>query len=267
MSVSSKTLNAGLLTLISMFCASSLSALALPMFGESLRGTAINSAAQNATVTKVSNEHAITQAIQYILAAKAAAAREYKPRSEAARLAHAGKLMDQHKFQDLKENFGEWIGAAHDLKETIAVGNIALKVGDLESAESAFMKARFLANGQSLSDEGMQKIAWQKQESRNHLLLAREHIAGSKKSDALTELNLALVSNPKNTEARLLIADLLLKNSDSGPMAYRTAAGHYRACLLLNYESASDRKKIEKKITALENKALRAEQKLIATRH
>lgn len=242
----------------------SLDARATPVLGSSVAGEGLQTAVKNCAEEKT-KEQAINMAVIYILAAKAKAqALEDNPKSEAIRYLMANSMMGRHKFDLLSDKMSQWIEEATDAEETLAVANLAIKVGDLESARAAFTKAKVLPDGAAPSERGLETIVWTKQQSKNYMLAAQARIKHGKISDAVDELNNALSIDPKNPELRLMIADTLMKSSHKGPSTMRSAANHYKAYLALRTEPGSLKGKLDKRIASLENKATKAEQKLIA---
>ncbi|MBX9573447.1 MAG: hypothetical protein K2X77_31390 [Candidatus Obscuribacterales bacterium] len=241
-----------------------LEAKATPVLGGSVSGEGLQTAVKNCTEEKT-KEQAINMAVIYILAAKAKAqALEDNPKSEAIRYLMANSMMGRHKFDVLSNKMSQWIEEATDAEETLAVANLAIKVGDLESAKAAFMKAKVLPDGAAPSERGLETIAWTKQQSKNYMLAAKARIDHGKISEAVDELNNALSIDPKNPEVRLMIADTLLKSSHKGPSTLRSAANHYKAYLALKPDLGSRKDKLDRRIASLESKASKAEQKLIA---
>ena len=241
-----------------------LSAEATPVLGGGFSGDGLVSSVKTCTEEKT-KEQAINMAVIYILAAKAKAdALQDNPKSAAIRYLMANSMMGRHKFDTLSGKMSQWIEEASDAEETLAVANLAIKVGDLDSARSAFAKAKVLPGGAVQSERGIETIAWTKQQSKNYMLVAQSRIEHGKFSDAVDELNNALSIDPKNPEVRLMIADTLLKTAHKGPSTLRSAANHYKAYVALRPDLGSDKDKLDKRIASLESKAAKAESKLIA---
>lgn len=237
---------------------------ATPVLGGGVAGDGLQTAVQNCSEEKT-KEQAINMAVIYILAAKAKAqALEDNPKSEAIRYLMANSMMGRHKFELLSEKMSHWIEEASDAEETLAVANLAIKVGDLESAKAAFTKAKVLPGGAEPAERGMDTIVWTKQQSKNYMLAAQSRIDHGKVSEAVDELNNALSIDPKNPEVRLMIANTLMKSAHKGPSTLRSAANHYKAYLALRPDIGSQKDKLDKRIASLESKAAKAEQKLIA---
>ena len=233
-----------------------------PAVGESLRSGSLLNAVENCAPEKM-KALSLSLAIKYILAARKTQT-EIKPMSEGARLSAGMRLLNHNRFSDLSNSISEWISSADDAAQTISVGNLAVRIGDLDGAQAAFVKAKILPGGELGAQQGQAKVSLLRKQSQNHVIVAREQLKQNNEAVALDELNNAIAVNPKNWEARLLIGETLAKRSAGGAQSLRTAANHYRAYLALSPEANLNKEKIDRRISVLENRAMKSEQKLIA---
>lgn len=209
-------------------------------------------------------EQVVSMAVMYILAAKAKVnSPDEDSKSNAVRYIKANRLMTQNKFADLQDCLSQWLNQSEDLDDTLALADIAIRVGDMDGAFLAYEKANKLPGGAEAATRGFGTITWTKQQSKNYMVAAEVRSNEGHITEAIDELNNALSIDPKNAELRLMMADTLVKGPNKNASTLRAAANHYRAFLALKPET-NKKKKIDKTIALLESKASKSEQKLIA---
>ncbi len=184
------------------------------------------------------------------------------PTNDGERIAYAEACLAQNRFKDSDEQMNRVINNAADAKQTFAVADLALMIKDLPSAEAAYKKAAAFPGGAERAKRGMDLIAKQKEVSRQDLTLADDLAKRGQVKSAIDKYRAACYENPKVSDAHLGFAICLEKDRPETADELRLSASQFKAYLSL--EPALPEKevaKINKKVSTLEEKAYKLEQK------
>lgn len=187
-----------------------------------------------------------------------------EPRNDGERVAYAEALMSQNRFDEASQQFGALIVNAQNAKQTFAVADLALMLKDLNSAQLAYAKAKTFPGYEERAKRGMAKIAKVKEESRQHLTMAKDFYKKGQYNSSVDQYRAAIYNNPKDAAARLELAEAIQKTHPNADLM-RDVANQYRAYLALSPTlEQKEQEKFKKKIASAESKASKIEHRAIA---
>jgi len=182
------------------------------------------------------------------------------PRNDGERVAYAEALLAQNKFAEATEQFNLLIANANDSKKLAALGDLTFMIKDLQNAEVAYKKLATMPGGQESAKRGINLVSKARQATKQDLNLANDLSRRKQFNSAVDKYHAAIFSDPRNSSARLGLAETLEKFFQQDPKAIRESVMQYKA-----YESLTPGlppKELERlnKLTArLEMKATKLE--------
>ena len=184
------------------------------------------------------------------------------PTNDGERIAYAEALLAQNKFAEADQQMATVIGNAHDAKETFAVADLALMIKDLKNAEAAYKKAATFPNSEKRAKRGLNLVAKAADSAKQDLTLADDLSRKKQLASAIDKYHAAIYENPKVADSRMGLAKTLERLRPQESKDLREAAEQYKAYISLSPElPEKELKKLNKKITHLEEKAYKLEQK------
>lgn len=184
------------------------------------------------------------------------------PSNDGERLAYAEALLAQNKFTEADQQLNTVITNAKDAKETFAVADLALMIKDLKAAEAAYKKAGTYAGNEKRSARGLNLVAKAQEGARQDLTLADDLAKRKQTQSAIDKYHAAIYENPRTANARLGIGDTLQQLKPVRSKDLAEAVTQYKAYLALATDlPPKEREKMEKKITKLDERRFKLEQK------
>jgi tetratricopeptide (TPR) repeat protein len=189
------------------------------------------------------------------------------PQNDGDRLAYAQALLAQNRFQESAANMTTVINNARDAKQTFAVGDLALMLHDLDSAEAAYKRAGHFAGSAERASRGLAQVGKARAAARKNLTLADDLARKRMTGSAVDTYHDAVFANPKSAAARLGLAKTLESVSKASPVQLRESAMQYRAYVaLVPNLPIKEHDKYIKKAEKLDVKAGKVERRPVAVR-
>lgn len=184
------------------------------------------------------------------------------PKNDGERIAYAEALLAQNRFKDASAQMNTVIGNATDAKQTFAVADLALMIKDLDDAEAAYRKAQSFPGGEERAKRGLALVAKEREETRQDLTMADDLARKKQLASAIDKYHSAIFGNPRLADARLGLAQALEKLSPPASKDLREASMQLTAYLALASDvPPKEQTKIQKRITSLNERAYKLEQK------
>jgi len=157
------------------------------------------------------------------------------PVNDPQRIAYAEACLAQFKFDDAKQSMATVIGNCQNAKDAFAVGDMALMIRDLDSAESAYNKAGSFggADVTSRSQRGLAAVSSARTKAQQDLTMATDLAKKSQFASGLDKFRSAAYLNPRLSQAHLGLAQTLEKFEKKQSPALREASLHFKAYLAL----------------------------------
>jgi tetratricopeptide (TPR) repeat protein len=184
------------------------------------------------------------------------------PRNDGERLAYAEALLAQNKFKDASDQINTVIANATDAKQTFAVADLLLMIKALDEADSAYKKAQTFPGGEERAKRGLALVAKARESARQDLTLAADLAKRKQLASAVDKYHSSIFGNPRVADTRLGLAQTLEKITPANPRDLREAIVQYKAYIALEPNlPMKEQEKLQKKMTSLEEKAYKLEQK------
>jgi tetratricopeptide (TPR) repeat protein len=178
------------------------------------------------------------------------------PQTDGDRLAYAEALIHKGKFRDALKEMNAVIVATKDTKQVLAIGDIALMIHDLESAESAYRKALTMEGGKEKdrAERGLVQVHKVRDEARKDLAVASDLAENKQWQGALTKFYDAIKKDPRDPVARMGVAKVLDHVDEPTVEELRESINQYRAYMELEPAMPnSERSRIERHIAKLQH--------------
>lgn len=182
------------------------------------------------------------------------------PKNDGERVAYAEALLAQNKFAEATEQFNMLIGNANTAKKLAALGDLTFMIKDLNNAESAYKKLATMPGGQESSKRGLHLISKAREATKQDLNLANDLARRKQFNSAVDKYHSAIFSDPRNSNARLKLAETLERFYPQDSKALRESVMQYKA-----YESltpglpAKELERLHKVVARLEMRATKLE--------
>ena len=184
------------------------------------------------------------------------------PTNDGERIAYSEALLAQNRFKESDAQMQQVIGSTQDAKQTFAVADLALMIKDLPSAEAAYKKAASMPGGQERAQRGLDSVKKAQEEARQNCTLADDLAKRKQLASAIDKYHKAIYENPKVADSRLGVAQSLETLKPPRSSDFREAITQYKAYLDLSPSlPPKEVEKINKKITSLDTRANKLEQK------
>lgn len=184
------------------------------------------------------------------------------PKTEGERIAYAEALLAQNNFKEAQEQMNQVITSATDAKQTFAVGDLALMIKDLDSAETAYKKGAEFPGGAERAKRCLAMVTKVRNAAKQDLTLANDLEKRKQLASAIDKYHASIYDNPKVGDARLNLAKTLEELKPPMIADLREAIVQYKAYLELTPNAASkDVEKIQKRVSLLEQKVDRMEKR------
>lgn len=151
------------------------------------------------------------------------------PKNDGERVAYAEALLAQNKFAEATEQFNMLVGNANTAKSLAALGDLTLMIKDLDNAEHAFKKLATMPGGQDSAKRGLHLVAKARETTKQDLNLANDLARRKQFNSAVDKYHTAIFNDPRNSRARLGLAETLEKFFQQDSKALRESVMQYRA--------------------------------------
>lgn len=184
------------------------------------------------------------------------------PTSNGERVAYAEACLAQNKYKEADEQMNMVISSSTDAKQTFAVADLALMIKDIPNAEAAYKKAAAFPGSEERSKRGMDMVNKAKDVARQDLTLADDLARRKQMASAIDKYKIAIYENPKVADAHLGYAIALEHLTPPVVEDIRQSSTQYKAYIALAPSiPPKELEKLQKKITSLDEKAYKLEQK------
>lgn len=184
------------------------------------------------------------------------------PTNDGERISYAQALLAQNRFQDASIQMNTVIANATSAKQAFAIGDLALMIHDLDSAQAAYGKAASFPGASERAHRGLNQVAHAREAARKNLTLADDLARKKMTGSAIDTYHDAVYANPRVADARLGLAKALQMVSHPTPVQEHETAAQYRAYVALSPTlPQKDQEKWLKKAQKLDGKATKLEQK------
>jgi len=185
------------------------------------------------------------------------------PRNDGERISYAQAMLAMNRFQDASAQMNTVIANAPNAKQTFAVGDLALMMHDLDSAEAAYRKAASFPGAGERARRGLGQVAKERAVAHKNLTLADDLSRKKMMGSAVDTYHDAIFANPRSADARLGLAKALESVSKKSPVTERESATQYRAYVALNPTlPQKDQEKILRRAQKLDGRATKNEAKI-----
>jgi tetratricopeptide (TPR) repeat protein len=186
-----------------------------------------------------------------------------QPRNDGERISYAQALLAMNHFQESTAQMNTVIANAPNAKQTFAVGDLALMMHDLDSAQAAYQKASGFPGSGERARRGLAQVSKARVVAKKNLTLADDLARKKMSGSAVDTYHDAVFANPKSADARLGLARTLESISKRSPVQEREAAAQYRAYVALSPALAQkDQDKFLKRAQKLDGKATKLESRI-----
>ncbi|MBX9723794.1 MAG: tetratricopeptide repeat protein, partial [Candidatus Obscuribacterales bacterium] len=184
------------------------------------------------------------------------------PKTDGERIAYAEACLAQNRFKDASDQMSTVINNASDVKQTFAVGDLALMIKDLDSAEAAYKKASTMPTGGERAQRGMDQVKKAREVARQDLTLADDLARKKQLASAIDKYHAAIYDNPRNAQARIGVADTLERLSPANSRDLRESNVQIKAYIALTPTlPPKELEKLNKRIAKNEEKAFKLDEK------
>lgn len=184
------------------------------------------------------------------------------PKTDGERMAYAEALLAQNKFKESQDMMSQVIASAPNAKQTFAVGDLALMIKDLDNAEAAYKKASSYPGGEERAKRGLDQVKKARETARQDLTLASDLARKKQLASAIDKYHAAIYDNPRNSDARIGVADALEKLSPAASRDLREANVQIKAYMALRPDlPPKEVEKLNKRISKNEEKAFKIDEK------
>ncbi len=183
------------------------------------------------------------------------------PQTDADRPAFAETLMAQGKYNEAADQMMKAIHSTSNPAQLFAIGDLALIIKDLSSAELAYKRASGFVGQAERANRGMDLIFKAREEAKQNLNLANDLSRSRQLTSAIDKYKLAAYEDPRVADTHLFLAQTIEKLPEQTSKTIRETIAQYKAYLeLAPGVPASTQDKLQKRVAKLETKALKAEQ-------
>lgn len=188
-----------------------------------------------------------------------------QPQNDGDRISYAQALLAQNRFAEANTEMQTVIAHAPNAKQAFAIGDMALMIRDLDSAEAAYRKAGSFPGTAERVRRGVANISKSRETARRNLTLAADLSRKKMMGSAVDTYHDAVFANPKAADARIGLAKALEASAKPTPVTMREAAFQYRAYVaLMPTMPPKEQQKFLSKADKLDTKAGKREQRDVA---
>lgn len=208
----------------------------------------------------------LAQAKLYALAGKTLDLKSIgTPQNDGERVAYAEALLAQNKFKESAEQMNFLINNTASDKQLLALGDLALMIKDLDSAQLAYNKAAGAPQASERAKRGVDQVAKVREKARESLTMANDLARRKQLASAVDKYHEAVFSNPRNAEARDGLAAALERLYPNEAKELHEASNQYRCYLALAPTTpAKEQDRLQKHIAKLDAKATKLEAEMAA---
>jgi tetratricopeptide (TPR) repeat protein len=187
------------------------------------------------------------------------------PQTDPDRVSYAEALLAQNKFQQASVQMNTVIGNTTNAKDAFAVGDLALMIKDLNSADTAYQKAQSFPGNEERAKRGRDMVAKARDEARQNLTLASDLAKRKQLASAVDKYHAAIFDDPRMAEARIGLAETLEKLYPNSSKDLRDACVQITAYLSLTPNMpVKEQEHLQKRVVHLNEKAYKIDQKPVA---
>jgi tetratricopeptide (TPR) repeat protein len=203
--------------------------------------------------------------LRAISGAKVDLSRMGMPTNDPERIDYAEVLLAQNKFQEAKAQMDIVIANANNPRDVFAIGDLALMIKDLDSANAAYQKAMSVPGNEERAKRGLDMVAKARDESRQDLTLANDLSRRKQLASSIDKYHAAIFADPRSGDARLGLAEAEERLYSNQSAQLRDAATQITAFISLTPTlPAKEQEKLQKRIEHLQTKAYKIDQKKVA---
>jgi tetratricopeptide (TPR) repeat protein len=186
-----------------------------------------------------------------------------EPHTDGERIAYAEALLAQNRFADAHVQMNKLLASANDPRQVLAVGDLALMIKDLPSADAAFKRAEAMPGARDRAKRGQAAVTKARELAQQDITLADDLSRKNALASAVDRYHSAIIANPEATQARIGLAQTLERWAQRQPDRLHESVTQYKAYLTLAPQlPAKEVDRINKKIAVLNTKASKLEQRL-----
>ncbi len=191
------------------------------------------------------------------------------PTNDAERIAYAEAALAQFKYQEAGQAMQTVIGNCTTAEQAFSVGDMALMIRDLDSAEAAYKRAASFGSGEKADSQdvsaratrSLYKVGQARDKAQQELTMAKDLANKKQYPSAIDKFRNAAYLNPRQSQAHLGLAETLEKLFKNKAPSMREAALHYRAYVSLEPNMPEKQKeKFAKKADKCDEVAYKIEQ-------
>ncbi len=184
------------------------------------------------------------------------------PKTDGERIAYAEALLAQNKYKEASDQMTGVLSTATDTKQILAVGDLALMIKDLNTAEAAYKKGAMAPGGADRAKRGLDQVVKAKEVARQDLTMADDLARKKQLASAVDKYHAAIYGNPVVADAHMGLAQTLEKMSPLNSSELHESITQYKAFISLSPNlPPKELEKLNKRIAKLEEKAYKLEQK------
>jgi tetratricopeptide (TPR) repeat protein len=187
------------------------------------------------------------------------------PQTDPDRVSYAEALLAQNKFQEASVQMNTVIGNTTNAKDAFAVGDLALMIKDLNSADTAYQKAASFPGSQERAKRGRDMVAKARDDARQNDTLANDLAKRKQLASAVDKYHAAIFDDPRMADARIGLAETLEKLYPNSSKDLRDAAVQINAYMSLTPNlPVKEQEHFQKRVAHLQEKAYKIDQKAVA---
>ena len=186
-----------------------------------------------------------------------------EPKSDGERIAYAEALLAQNRFPEAHAQMNALINSSTEAKQALAVGDLALMIKDLPSAETAYHKAATMPGGAERAKRGLDQLTKARENSRQDATLASDLARKNALASSIDKYHSAIFGNPEVADTRFGLARALERIDRQSPQNLREAVVQYKAYISLNPTlPPKEVVKLNKHVDQLNDRAIKLEQRI-----
>lgn len=191
------------------------------------------------------------------------------PTNDGERIEMAEALLAQNNFQGASMQMNTVIGNTRTARDAMAVGDLALMIKDLNSAEAAYKKASSMPDLKDMerAKRGLASVVKARDKAKQQQTLADDLAKRRQLASAIDNYHAAIFANPRQADAHYGLSEALERLYPDSPKDLRESSTQLRAYVsLMPNLPPKETEKIQKHIGKLDEKAFKIDQK-IAKKH
>lgn len=174
------------------------------------------------------------------------------PTNDGERIASAEVLLAQDRFKESERQLKAVLESTSNLSQTLALGDLALMLKELNLAQAAYKKALSINPNDERAKRGMQLVENARKTAQKSFDLGSDFAQRKQEASAINKFYEAVSEDPMVAEFHLALARQLDKTKAPTPSTFGQAARQYRAYIELSSDvQPKELKKLKKHIEKL----------------